>query len=211
MQAIYERVVFRHMTHLNGCASGHVHTPARHWMQMLKASASLRIEACKWVRHLPPRVGPAILAIGVHPAALWPPHQRSKENYPALSAYSLPHFKMRPHQRAHYESTTSATPREAAQYAGQRRYCQQALFKQVKSAAQAGQIIVADWKTTPVKRSRNNFAGANWMTAAVIELRQLDAGHAGIAVYDERFIVVVTHCSRQLWRLAHEGAFEYRP
>ncbi|VED09268.1 L-xylulose/3-keto-L-gulonate kinase [Escherichia coli] len=87
LQAIYEGVVFSHMTHLNRMRERFtdVHTlrvtggPAHSdvWMQMLADVSGLRIElpqveeTAALVRHLPPASAPEFIAISAKPNVIY--------------------------------------------------------------------------------------------------------------------------------------------
>lgn len=137
LQAIYEGVVFSHMTHLNRMRERFtdVHTlrvtggPAHSdvWMQMLADVSGLRIELPQveetgcFGAALPPASVPGFIAISAKPnvtystryapcCRIWPRISFTNKNTNAINI-SLPHFRViTPASRStHYESTTSAT------------------------------------------------------------------------------------------------------
>lgn len=137
LQAIYEGVVFSHMTHLNRMRERFtdVHTlrvtggPAHSdvWMQMLADVSGLRIELPQveetgcFGAALAARVGTRFIAISAKPnvtcdtryapcSRIWPRISFTNKNTNAINI-SLPHFRViTPASRStHYESTTSAT------------------------------------------------------------------------------------------------------
>lgn len=137
LQAIYEGVVFSHMTHLNRMRERFtdVHTlrvtggPAHSdvWMQMLADVSGLRIELPQveetgcFGAALAARVVPGFIAISAKPnvtystryapcCRIWPRISFTNKNTNAINI-SLPHFRViTPASRStHYESTTSAT------------------------------------------------------------------------------------------------------